>query len=506
MLISHPVKNTYMELALNCLEMAFNSVGTPLVIMDADENFELIISEVNAAFEKLSGLAKEDCIGRAPVEILKKFSFDSFERHMKEIRNCYAGAQTITYLHCFTLNGMLKYFLTQLTPGFAPDGSVVQITSSSMDITEFYKDKFYCDCIAAKNDYKAAGRFNEIIWQSASMNKVYAAIETASDCTANILIEGESGTGKNLAARAIHNISSRKSEPFIIVNCSSFPETLLESELFGYVRGAFTDAYKDKPGKFESAGKGTLMLDEISEIPLHLQVKLLRIIDEKNFEPLGSNRNISLKARIIAASNKDLKKLVREGKFREDLYYRLKVLHLMMPPLRERKQDINLLADYFIGLYNKKYNKKIKGISEYAISALKKYEFPGNVRELSNIIERACVFCEADMIDETHFSDEYRSMLIPCVKLSCRTSENYDAISKDGSTCKEDSLYDAKERSYQLLIYQTIKNNPCVKIKELSSLTGLSIDGVKYHIRKLKTLNKVQRIGTSHHGYYKATF
>lgn len=237
-----------------------------------------------------------------------------------------------------------------------------------------------------------------IVTKSPAFQRVLDMARVVADYDVNVLIEGETGTGKNLLAKYIHYLSPRRDGPFIKVNCSAIPEGLLEAELFGYVRGAFTGAIKDKPGKVELAEGGTLFLDEIGEMPLSLQAKILHLVQEKEFERLGDTKTKRANIRIIASTNKDLKELVRQGQFREDLYYRLNVVKLHLPPLRERREDIPLLVDYFIDKYSKKYSKRIKGISSEAMKLLLSYSFPGNIRELENIIEHALITCKGSLI------------------------------------------------------------------------------------------------------------
>ena len=237
-----------------------------------------------------------------------------------------------------------------------------------------------------------------IITKSPAFQRVLDMARAVADYDVNVLIEGETGTGKNLLAKYIHYLSPRRDGPFIKVNCSAIPEGLLEAELFGYVRGAFTGAIKDKPGKVELAEGGTLFLDEIGEMPLSLQAKILHLVQEKEFERLGDTKTRRANIRIIASTNKNLKELVRQGQFREDLYYRLNVVKLHLPPLRERREDISLLVGYFIDKYSKKYSKRIKGISSEAMKLLLSYSFPGNIRELENIIEHAIITCKGSLI------------------------------------------------------------------------------------------------------------
>jgi DNA-binding NtrC family response regulator len=240
-----------------------------------------------------------------------------------------------------------------------------------------------------RTEVQARDRFQNIIGQSAAMQRVFETVAQVSDLPANILIEGESGTGKELIARAIHSNSSRASGPFIPVNCAAIPETLLESELFGYVRGAFTDARKDRPGLFREANGGMLFLDEISEMPLTLQTKLLRVLEDKEVRPLGANQSEKVDTRVLSATNRNLDELVRDGKFRQDLYYRLNVIRIELPALRYRSDDIPLLVQHFIEKFAAGARRDVDGIQSEALAALKSYDWPGNIRELEHTIERA---------------------------------------------------------------------------------------------------------------------
>ncbi|MGN0836899.1 MAG: sigma 54-interacting transcriptional regulator, partial [Akkermansia sp.] len=241
--------------------------------------------------------------------------------------------------------------------------------------------------------------FENIIGHSSAMRSVYLEMAKVARSTANVLLLGESGTGKELLAQAIHYASDRRSGPFVAVNCAALPEGLIESELFGHEKGAFTGAIKQRIGRFEEASEGTLFLDEIGDIPVQTQVKLLRVLQEKIFERVGSQQPLRTNARIIAATSRNLEKMKDEGSFREDLYYRLAVLPIAVPPLRSRKVDIISLADFFLTKYNKRYNKHVLRLSTPAIDMLMSYHWPGNVRELENMIERAVIMSNSSVIN-----------------------------------------------------------------------------------------------------------
>ena len=244
--------------------------------------------------------------------------------------------------------------------------------------------------------------FSNMIGGSGGMRHVYEQIVQVAGTNTSVLIRGESGTGKELIAHAVHYSSARAQKPFVKVSCAALPETLIESELFGYEKGAFTGAQSRKPGRFELADGGTLFLDEIGDLNLTTQIKLLRVLQEREFERLGGTETIKVKARLITATNKDLEKAIAEGTFREDLYYRLNVFSIFIPPLRERKSDVMALTDHFLDKYTREHNKSIKRISTPAIDMLMSYHWPGNVRELENAIERAVLICDGNVIHGYH--------------------------------------------------------------------------------------------------------
>ncbi len=234
------------------------------------------------------------------------------------------------------------------------------------------------------------------------MQQIFEILPIVADSEANVLVEGPTGTGKDLVAKIIHNASRRKDKPFVKVNCAALPDNLLESEMFGYVKGAFTGADRDKPGRFQEADGGSIFLDEIGDLPLSLQAKLLRVLEDKEFYPLGGRELCRVDVRIIAATNQILEDLVREKRFREDLFYRLNVMQLELPPLKERRGDIPLLISNFLKQYNITKGSAVSRIAEDAMDILLNYDYPGNIRELENIIEHACVLCQGELIEWRH--------------------------------------------------------------------------------------------------------
>ncbi|CAN2049519.1 DNA-binding transcriptional activator/ornithine decarboxylase inhibitor AtoC [Candidatus Magnetomoraceae bacterium gMMP-1] len=323
-------------------------------------------------------------------------------------------------------------------------------------------------------DVEDAVCFGKLIGKSKCMLNVYSLIKKVADTTANVLITGESGTGKELVAEAIHHENNpKKNKPFVAINCGGIPENLLESELFGYMKGAFSGAYSDKPGLFETAQNGTIFLDEIGELPIILQVKLLRVIQAKTFKRVGGAKDIKVNVRIISATNQDLRQMVKDGNFREDLFYRLNVIPIHIPPLRERKEDIPILTRHFIEKYSKEFNKKIKKISSYAIELLMKYKFPGNVRELENIIERSVAL-------------ETSNIVLPENLVISEQSEfGFNKITDISIPEKGIELNQEMAKIEQCFIKKALEKSEGSKTKA-AELLHISVDSLRYRLEKLQ--------------------
>ena len=341
--------------------------------------------------------------------------------------------------------------------------SLIAQTTRRVQIVNKEKERLRIENLQLKRELSEKNKINEIIGNSSRMQDVYEMIHRVVDSNATVLLRGESGTGKTLVAKALHYNGKRKDNPFVVVNCSALPETLLESELFGHEKGAFTGATERKIGRFEQAEGGTLFLDEIGEISHSVQVKLLNVVQERCFQRLGSSKSIACDVRLVAATNRDLESAVAEKNFREDLYYRLNVFPVYMPPLRERRTDILLLAEFFLEKYARENRKKIRRISTSAIDMLIQYHWPGNVRELQNCIERSVLICDDDSIKGIH--------LPPTLQ-----------IAEDRASDKPLSLTAAVERFEKDLIIEGLKKNNGNQTKTAKYLdTSLRIINYKIH-------------------------
>jgi len=317
--------------------------------------------------------------------------------------------------------------------------------------------------------------FGNMVGKSKSMKDIFMLIRKVAPLDSTVLITGESGTGKDLIAKSIHYQSRRKDNNFVSINCASIPETLLESELFGFKRGAFTGAVNDSKGLFKEANKGTLFLDEIGEMPVSLQAKLLRALQDKKIRPLGSSEETDVDVRIIAASNHNLRKRIKKGYFREDLFYRLNVISIEIPPLRERQEDIPLLLNHFISEYNKKLNKNIEGIEKEVLDLFYNYDWPGNVREMEHLIERMLILEEGDKLTTENLPSHFKE------KLTQKTEDI--PLIKDNNFNLEDYIDNLKSKIIKKALTQTKGNK-----KKAAKILGISYRSFRYYFNKYQRL------------------
>jgi len=372
-------------------ESILESISDGVFTVDADWR----ITSFNRAAEVITGIRRRDAIG--------KTCSDVFRANMCEVdcalRHTVKTAKPIVNKSAFIVNA---------------DGHRVPISVSTAILrddrsriiggAETFRDLSLVEEL--RKELEGRIQVGDLVSRSAAMRRVFDLLPQIAPSDATVLIHGETGTGKELLARAIHNLSPRKNKPFVPVNCGALPDTLLESELFGYERGAFTGAVKDKPGRFALAEGGTVFLDEIGDISPALQVRLLRVLQERTYEPLGGTQTRYADVRIIAATHRDLAALIRKGSFREDLFYRLNVVKLDLPPLRKRKEDIPLLVEHFVTRFNRRQGKSVAGVAPDVMALLMAHDYPGNVRELENIVERAFVLCGAGKIERVHLPPE----------------------------------------------------------------------------------------------------
>lgn len=377
-------------------------VEAPCGIFMTDRN--LNITFWNHEMRRLTGIERNTAI-KQKISLLKFYNISHSEKKLLDFRQCLKGEKANIAKTAFLEGPENKQTLVFINAKFIKTATeqnlFVIITDISREIT--------CSTIsAAPLIVHEKEALQKIVGHNDKILELYRMIELAADSMAIVNISGESGTGKELVANAIHLLSPRKNKPFVKVNCSALTETLLESELFGHVKGSFTGAYKDKTGKFEAAGGGTVFLDEIGEISQMIQVKLLRVIQEKTIERVGDNKPVKVDMRIITATNKNLRELVSKGVFREDLFYRLNVFPIVTSPLRSRMNDIPLLVEHFIAKFNAQTGKRIQGLTENAYRVIMDYCWPGNVRELENSIEHAFVVCNKKLIDVFDLPQELR--------------------------------------------------------------------------------------------------
>jgi PAS domain S-box-containing protein len=355
------------------------------------------ITAFNRAAERITGISRKQAIGQACCDI---FHANICEKECA-LKKTFKTGKPIVNATAHIINHLGNRVPIRVSTAILKDGGkrVIGGVETFQDLSQVEQLQK-----ALQNRYT----FEDIVGRSRAMTQLFKLLPQIAESTSTVLIEGPSGTGKELFARAIHNISARCKKPFVPVNCGALPDTLLESELFGYKAGAFTEARRDKAGRFQLADGGTIFLDEIGDISPALQIRLLRVLQDQRIEPLGAEETTQVDVRVVAATNKGLAGLVRSGEFRDDLYYRIRVIHLVLPRLKERREDIPLLIDHFVNKFNRLQGKDILGVSPEVLARLVDYSFPGNIRELENIIEQAFVLCRGGIIELHHLPPELR--------------------------------------------------------------------------------------------------
>jgi PAS domain S-box-containing protein len=373
------------------LETILSSIADGVFSVDLDWR----ITSFNRAAERITGVPAEQAIGRRCSEV---FHANICERGCG-IRHTLETSEEVIDMPARILNSRGQSLPISLSTALLRDseGRVLGAVETFRDLSALEQ---------LRREITSQYTLEDIVGKSRAFKKIFALLPDIAESDATVLIEGPSGSGKELLARAVHNLSSRRKGPYVVVNCGALPVTLFESELFGYAQGAFTDAKRDKPGRLKLAEGGTIVFDEVSELPAATQVKLLRVLQEREYEPLGSVKTLRANVRVVAATNKKLVELVREEKFRDDLYFRLSVARLTIPSLRERREDIPYLVEWFVQRFNAKRGKRISGVTPAVMEVLMRHDFPGNVRELENIIEYGFVLCHDGLIDLQHLPEE----------------------------------------------------------------------------------------------------
>lgn len=406
-------------------QIILDSIADGVFTIDMDRK----VTSFNRAAEKITGIKKEEALGRQCWEV---FRASICEKECALHRTIETGQQIINQA-IFIVSSEGERIPISISTAILKDKEGRVIGGA-----ETFRDLSLVE--ALRKELSGRHSFHDIISKNKEMLRLFGMLEQISESTTTVLLDGESGTGKELFAKAIHSLSHRSNGPMVTINCGSLPDTLLESELFGYKAGAFTDAKKDKPGRLALAEGGTLFLDEIGDVSPALQVRLLRVLQDKTYEPLGSTATETADVRIVAATNKDLETLVKEGVFRGDLYYRINVVKLKLPPLKERKGDIPLLVEYFIKKFSQLNNKEIQGVTQEVLPILMSHDFPGNIRELENIIEYATVVCKDSLIGIEHLPDYLREKPVAEESLTAKKNRETDA---SWESIERNYIYDA---------------------------------------------------------------
>ncbi len=380
-------KNLHKNFEETATEIILESISDG--VFTVDHNWKIM--SFNRAAEKITGISRKEAIGRHCWEVFRSNMCESNCALKKTMKEGKSFINSSTYI----INSEKKQIPITVSTSLLKDkvGNIIGGVETFRDHTLVEE---------LRKELSGTYRMGDIVSSSVEMKKIFNVLPQISESDSTVLIEGETGTGKELLARAIHHLSHRKDYPFVAINCGALPDTLLESELFGYKAGAFTHAVKDKPGFFKIAEKGTLFLDEIGDTSPAFQVRLLRVLEEHEFQPLGAVKNEKTNVRVITATNHNLSHMVEEKRFRQDLFYRINVVNLNLPPLRQRMEDMLLLVAHFIAKLNRIRGKSVSGIDQQALEILMSHNFPGNIRELENIIEHAFVLCSEGDIQPAH--------------------------------------------------------------------------------------------------------
>ncbi len=377
--------------AVGSTESILESISDGVFTVDGDWR----ITSFNRAAEEITGIPRQEAIGRRCSEV--------FRASMCEV-DCALRSTIETGTPIINKSAFVIRATGQRIPISVSTALLRDDRCNVIGGAETFRDLSLVEDL--RKEIHGTFHVGEMVSRSASMRKIFDVLPQIAASESTVLIQGETGTGKELLGRALHNLSPRRAKPFIAVNCGALPDTLLESELFGYKSGAFTGAAKDKPGRFALAEGGTLFLDEIGDVSPALQVRLLRVLQEKTYEPLGGTRSVTANVRVIAATNKGLAAQVKKGAFRQDLFYRINVVGIDLPPLRRRKEDIPLLIEHFVSRLNRTRGKNISGVSQEALALLMAHDYPGNIRELENIIEHAFVLRDEGQIEPRHLPED----------------------------------------------------------------------------------------------------
>lgn len=400
----------------NKLQAILNSIADGVFTI----NKEWKITSFNNSAEKITGIKEKHAIGKKCFEIFRSDICQKECPLQKTLRD----GKTISNFELEIRTKNRGRIPISISTALLRDekGNIIGGVETFRDLSEIKE---------LKEEIKGRYSFQNIIGKNERMQEIFNLIERIKDLDSTVLITGETGTGKELVAKAIHYNSPRKDKPWIIVNCGALPDTLLESELFGHTKGAFTDAKFDRIGRFEMAHQGTIFLDEIGEASQNVQLKLLRVIETGEFEPVGTSRTKKVDVRIISATNKNLKELIKEGKFREDLYYRLNVISINLPPLRERANDIPLLVEHFVNKFNEKFKKKIKKVSDEVMDLILDYPWPGNVRELENAIEHSFTHCRGTTILLEHLPEDIKNYEITDFEKILKSKDPFEEAERE---------------------------------------------------------------------------